>query len=70
MIIRNAGGEYECDIVLNEVSTRFMTLWPKIKVGQTRALVHKYGNVMITYGCHLHHGIMTSLPLYFGLEGG
>ena len=25
---------------------------------------------MITYGCHLHHGIMTSLPLYFGLEGG
>ena len=49
-----------------------MTLWPKIKVGQTRvrALVHKYGNVMITYGCHLHHGIMTSLPLYFGLEGG
>ena len=30
--------------------------------------MHKYGNVMITYGCHLHHGMTLPPPLYFGLQ--
>ncbi len=30
--------------------------------------MHKYGNVMITYGCHLHHGMTLPPLLYFGLQ--